>query len=192
VSSSTAAKARPLERNRSRSLSVSLAQERERERERSVGLGAAKKRVLNREISMSRVFKPKAKVPEAKVTSKRKRPEGDISDTLPKVKDEGVTLVVDTPVKPKTGIKTTSASVSHSKTENRNIGMTLSLPSLGGVVQHGDDNDDEWCLSNPPDIMLLVGKSGTSKRGGLGSSDGEDDLWSMGDTPSKRKRPRVR
>jgi len=188
VSSTTGSKARTLERTRSRSLSLSLAQERERERERSVGLGATKKRVLNREVSMSRVFKPKPKLPEVKVTSKRKRPDNDTP--APKVKDVGVTLVVDTPVKPRTGINTKSV-LQTTNGVRRTVGMTgsHSLPSFGHVGQDGDDDDDEWDLQSSPNILLLGGKGDT---GGLGLSDGEDDQWGVSDTPSKSKRPRVR
>jgi hypothetical protein len=112
---------------------------------------------------MSRVFKSKTKVPEAKATSKRKRPEGEGENPVPKVKDEGVTLVIDTPVKSKTGFKTKSVS----QTMNRTA--SFSLPSLSGMMQDGDDDEEEW-------------------RG----SGCEDDLWGMSDTPSKSKRPRVR
>lgn len=181
LSSDTSSKFRSLERTRSRSLSISLAQERKREKERGVGLGASKKRVLNREVSMSRVFKPKPKVSEAKVTSKRKK-DGD-DNPAPKVRDEGVTLVADTPVKPKISIK--SKSVSHSHLMNRTIG-SLPLPSFG------DDDEEEWHLLNSSDVLLLGGKGESSHSGGLGLSDGEDDPLGMRDTPSKSKRPRVR
>ena len=137
---------------------------------------------------MSRVFKPKPKAPEVKVTSKRKRPDDDIP--APKAKDAGVTLVVDTPVKPRTGINTKSLSYSQATNRSqRTVGMTgsYSLPSLGHVGQDGDDDDDEWGLPSSPDILLLGGKGG-----GLGYSDGEDDQWGASDTPSKSKRPRAR
>ena len=185
-----------MERTRSRSLSVSLAQERERERERSVGLGAAKKRVLNREVSMSRVFKPKPKVPkapEAKVTGKRKRPEDD-NPTL-KVKDEGVTLVVDTTVKPRAGVKTKPAlHLQTMRGSQRTVGTTgsFSLLPIGRVIQDDADSEEEWHLRSSPDILLLGGKDDTDGRGsseGLGLSDGEDDPSSV--TPSKSKRPQV-
>ncbi|KAJ7066807.1 hypothetical protein B0H15DRAFT_759582, partial [Mycena belliarum] len=45
-------------RSRSRSLSITLAQEREREQQREGSVGA-KRRVLNREVSMKRAFKPR-------------------------------------------------------------------------------------------------------------------------------------
>jgi hypothetical protein len=141
-----------------------------------------KKRVLNREVSMSRVFKPKLKMPEANVTSKRKKP--DEENPSPKAKDEGVTLVADTPVKIKPRVKTKHEIESHS--QSLNGGQTLkttgvfSLPSLVGAVQNDDDGDEEWRLPSP-DILLLGGKG----------SDGDDDLW-VSNTPSKSKRPRVR
>lgn len=199
VSSDTNSKTRPLERSRSRSLSVSLAQERERERERSMGLGATKKRVLNREVSMSRVFKPKPKAQEQKANStKRKKPTDDhLAPINLKMKDEGVTLVDDTPVKPKAGEKSRSMSRSQSQMtigdggkSASNARAVLSQPLFHQI--QGDDDDDEWRLSSLPDTILLSGRDdapGSSIGGITQWSDGDDDV---DDTPSKKKRARLR
>ncbi|KAF9005153.1 hypothetical protein BDQ17DRAFT_1399371 [Cyathus striatus] len=87
---------------RSRSLSVSLAQEKEeRERATSVG-GPNKKRVLNREVSMSRVFRPKPK-PERVRSAREGKANEEEDKGKGKKKDVGVTLVEETPQKPKLG-----------------------------------------------------------------------------------------
>ncbi|KAF5371338.1 hypothetical protein D9758_004084 [Tetrapyrgos nigripes] len=98
---------RPLERSRSRSLSVTLAEEehqkaveakeRQRQRADSVGIGGVKKRVLSREVSMTRVFKPKARSQTTMVAvEKTVKP---VVKTEPK--DLVVTLVEATPEKPR-------------------------------------------------------------------------------------------
>ena len=91
---------RALVRSRSRSLSISLAQE--KERERAASAAPPKRRVLNREISMSRVFKSKPKPNDkASTTSERGPKPATTAPVKTKVKDLGITLVEETPVKPR-------------------------------------------------------------------------------------------
>ncbi|KAJ7288394.1 hypothetical protein C8J57DRAFT_1642127 [Mycena rebaudengoi] len=90
-------------RSRSRSLSVSIAEEREREQRQREG---SHKRVLNREVSMKRVFKPREHDPKAAEAERNK--EKEKSEAKQRAEDlrlaaakeqEGVTLVAATPVK---------------------------------------------------------------------------------------------
>ncbi|THV08179.1 hypothetical protein K435DRAFT_847070 [Dendrothele bispora CBS 962.96] len=103
-------RSRTLERSRSRSLSVTLAEEehqkaveakeRQRQRADSVGIGGVKKRVLTREVSMSR--KPKAK-PQAQASGSglmEKTVKAVPTGNGGKKKDLVVTLVEATPEKP--------------------------------------------------------------------------------------------
>ncbi|KAF8884971.1 hypothetical protein BD779DRAFT_1534745 [Infundibulicybe gibba] len=99
-------KVRALARSRSRSLSTSLAKERELERAGSVGAINGKKRALNREVSMSRVFKPKPKPAEATQANVKK--EAEVGARLVKSKQDGITLVASTPVKKRTLSRTPS------------------------------------------------------------------------------------
>ncbi|KAJ6594240.1 hypothetical protein B0H19DRAFT_54933 [Mycena capillaripes] len=105
-------------RSRSRSLSVTLAEEREREqREGSVG---AKRRVLNREVSMKRAFKPRERdTSEIERKEKEKAEEKQRAEetklAASKQQQErslGVTLVAATPVKSvrRAGLKSGPAS----------------------------------------------------------------------------------
>ncbi|KAJ7302962.1 hypothetical protein DFH08DRAFT_904435 [Mycena albidolilacea] len=94
-------------RSRSRSLSVTLAEERDREREGSVG--ATKRRVLNREVSMKRTFKPREqssgeierKEKERAEEKQRAEEEARLAASKQKERNLGVTLVDASPVKPK-------------------------------------------------------------------------------------------
>ncbi|KAF8211103.1 hypothetical protein K438DRAFT_1710548 [Mycena galopus ATCC 62051] len=95
----------PPARSRSRSLSVTLAEEREREREGSVG---AKKRVLNREVSMKRAFKPRERdtselerKEKEKANEKQRAEDARLAAIKEKERNLGVTLVDATPVKSK-------------------------------------------------------------------------------------------
>jgi hypothetical protein len=94
-------------RSRSRSLSVTLAEEKEREqREGSVG---AKRKVLNREISMKRVFKPRERdtseidrKEKEKAEEQQRAEEARLKAIKQQERSLGVTLVAATPVKSKT------------------------------------------------------------------------------------------
>ncbi|KAJ7237273.1 hypothetical protein B0H12DRAFT_108853 [Mycena haematopus] len=95
----------PPARSRSRSLSVTLAEEKEREREGSMG---PKRRVLNREVSMKRAFKPRERdtaeierKEKVKAADKLKAEEARLAAIKEKERSLGVTLVNATPVKSK-------------------------------------------------------------------------------------------
>ncbi|KAJ7114114.1 hypothetical protein C8R44DRAFT_231200 [Mycena epipterygia] len=97
-------------RSRSRSLSVTLAQEREREQQREGSVGA-KRKVLNREVSMKRAFKPRdrdAKSVETERKEKERAEEQQRAEDARQAairekqeRSQGVTLVAATPVKSK-------------------------------------------------------------------------------------------
>jgi hypothetical protein len=139
-------------RPRSRSLSVSLAEDAQARR---AGTNKAKK-ALNREVSMSRVFKPKTKT---KSNINGKGNEGDETNRSHSVgqyprkghkrRDEGVTLVEATPVK------------GSSKARSAPLPVTTSrgVKSIGGGLfsKSIDEEEDEeiWDIPSSPDILLL-------------------------------------
>lgn len=181
MNTSKTVSARSLARSRSRSISVSLAQERESQRAGSVGAGAPKKRVLNREISMSRVFKAKARgegvVPAKSSDENKTRSSHTTSNqgTYTKglsTKDQGVTLVAATPTKPK--VKSRSRLTTRSQT------MVL-------------EEEEDWDLPGSSDVLLL-GLGSSSE--GFGEPDGrdtdEDEESTLPVTPSKRPPKRAR
>ncbi|KAJ7708973.1 hypothetical protein B0H17DRAFT_1124754 [Mycena rosella] len=97
-------------RSRSRSLSVSLAQERELEQQRE-GSAGAKRRVLNREVSMKRAFKPRERDPQAVEAERREKERAEEKQRAEDARGaaareeerrrQGVMLVAATPVKSK-------------------------------------------------------------------------------------------
>ncbi|KAG6877131.1 hypothetical protein C0993_010083 [Termitomyces sp. T159_Od127] len=142
--STTVTKApQPLGRNRFRSLSVSLAQER-LERERSVTAGPSKKRVLNREVSMSRAFKPKPRPVQEELAKKKENDAVLKKET--KTRDEGVTLVEATPTKLKPA-KLQSALFFAGRSQN----------SIFQTFKTDREDEEEWFLpgSSSPDVLLL-------------------------------------
>ncbi|RDB16610.1 hypothetical protein Hypma_002791 [Hypsizygus marmoreus] len=177
--STTSSKTRPLVRKRSRSLSVSLAQER-MERERGVGAVASKKRVLNREISMSRQFKPKPKPKDSEnnKVERKKTVAQEVENAAKKLKSEGITLVAATPTKPKLVRSQSSFGGGGSQTGS------LSFRSLGGVAE---EEEEEWRLSSSPDILLLGGSA-------AGDASSDEEIGGVrvlvSDTPTKRSRLR--
>ncbi|KAG9223866.1 hypothetical protein CCMSSC00406_0007728 [Pleurotus cornucopiae] len=142
-----ASSSRTLSRARSRSLSVSLAQE---EKARAASVGFVKKRVLNREVSMSRAFKPKPKETAKPVEStKAKSMAPSVNKKL--TQDKGVTLVEETPEKPKTMIRSTSKARPFALS-------TAAKHTLPDSSKSFDDDDEEeiWELPNSsPDVLLL-------------------------------------
>lgn len=137
-------------RSRSRSISVSLAQE-QKERDRA-STAPPKKRILNREVSMSRVFKPKPKRPVEVDAAKSKAP----APSKPPPKDSDIILVDETPQKPRT------ASV---RTMSFGQPGGIKFPALN-VVE--DDDDEEWVMHSSPDIVLLNPDVGTDSDGEVG------------------------
>lgn len=120
-----------------------------RERERSVGVRT--KRVLNREVSMSRGFRPKPKTLPGQT---KKKTEPNIEK---KVSTEGVTLVEATPTKRKSVIRMPLYSQTMFAGEDDQLpNRSSSRPPFGAGLQ-GDEEDDEWVLSSTPDVLKLNG-----------------------------------
>lgn len=150
---------------------MSLAKE---EQERNGSAATGKRRALNREVSMSRVFKGKKKevVTEKKAGLGTARTGGVEKEKAPMPRnDKGVTLVAATPVK--------SRSTSASRSMSRSMSTSIPQPRLfsasastsqdriqgGAFTQKGEDeggeDEDDWGIQSSPDILLL-GSSGTS------------------------------
>ncbi|KAK0444404.1 hypothetical protein EV421DRAFT_1890578 [Armillaria borealis] len=170
TASHSSVQARSLARSRSRSLSVSLAQEKERERAESVG-AISKKRVLNREVSMSRVFKGKPKPKVEEVTKEQPKP------VVPKPIHEGVTLVEATPVKPKPQKRLGLSKVHNSQTQVASSFFSSKLAAK-------DEEEEVWDLpSSSPDILLL---KSTGSQGDVFGSD--DEAMFVPVTPTKGRK----
>lgn len=155
--------------------------------------------MLNREISMSRVFKPKPKPNDKGAVSERgSKPETVAPAKKTKVKDLGVTLVEETPVKPRlTFTKTLDFSQAslgiapiknlegeknkNHEEENRSFLVGSSQPSIL------DEDDEEWMVNSSPDIMLLNPKQSV---GSSFSSDSDGEVEESLATPSKPARKR--
>ncbi|KAF5372305.1 hypothetical protein D9615_009315 [Tricholomella constricta] len=211
----TSSKARLLVRDcdRSRSLSVSLAQERERERERSVTTLVPKKRVLNREVSMSRAFKPNSKARPSqeeeeaeegenvsKAGARRKggqRMRGAKKEPTTTTKDEGVLLVEATPTRPKFARSQSSFLVNEiadgtgTRSRTRSFSFQASLGTKDDdtdddIDNGGDEDEDEWRLpgSSSPGVLPL--KRGRHRH--VGDAQAAGVLVDC--TPTKRSRLR--
>lgn len=177
---------RSLARARSRSLSVSLAQD----RERSLSLGPNKKRLLNREVSMSRGFKPRTKT-----TSKVfEAVSGAQQITVPpgglKSDKTEIILAEDTPQKPRVGGRNAMSQsqsqsrfdIAASSSSTNLFGGRQSTPRLFGSRIEETDDDDEWMVDSSPDVLLL-------HPGGKGVGDSDDEYEAVTfHTPSKRPR----
>lgn len=176
---------RPLSRARSRSLSVSLAQEKE-ERERSVGVGPSKRRLLNREVSMSRAFKPKprttSKLPEVTQESQTRGDEESKTEN-----NSEVILVEDTPQKPRIAYNKREIQPQSDATSSSSSNLFGSErsnpPGIFGRQKDETDDDDAWMLDSSPDVLLL--RPGRRARG----SDDEYEAVTF-HTPSKKPRRR--
>jgi len=165
-----------------------LAQEQE-QRERLLYEAQPKKRILNREVSMSRVFKPKAVV--SKLGTKKPAPK---VEPKPKKLDLGVTLVEETPEKPRVlsaSLSTTSGSLAFGKpkfgffTIQRQRKDSGETGSSLAPVDDADDDEEEWIMDSSPDIVLL---NPSSKRHGDEMDEEEDEDELMMTTPSKPSR----
>jgi hypothetical protein len=140
-------------RVRSRSLSVSLAQDADTRRAGSVGAGVVtKKRALNREVSMSRVFKekPMKMLGDITIKSTSKVTVDSKSNSQTGV---GVTLVMATPVK---GQKKAPPDLPTSTRLSRS-------PTPGGETI--DTEEEDWSLASSPDVLLLGVRSGGKDEG---------------------------
>ena len=141
---------------------------------------------------MSRVFKPKAVV--SKLGTKKPAPK---VEPKPKKLDLGVTLVEETPEKPRVlsaSLPTASGSLAFGQPKfgflsmdgnGRTVERPEPLPSLA-PVDDADDDEEEWTMDSSPDIVLL---NPSSKRHGdeMDEEEDEDDELMMA-TPSKPSR----
>jgi hypothetical protein len=164
-----------LARSRSRSLSVSLAHDADARRAGSVGVGTAtKKRALNSEVSMSRVFKDKPVKTmgggKTKSTSTSKatmdlKPQGQAG--------QGVTLVEATPVKGPRRAQLQRASLLTSTKISQS-------PTPGRAA--GDIEEEDWSFPSSPDVL-------SAKAGGTDERPfGDAGQILAGDTPVKNAR----
>lgn len=172
-STSTQSDARALARARSRSLSVSLAQEREQS-----ASATTRKRMGTREISMSRIFKPKQK-PTGPSTSDKLEPEPQNSQPQSRFRNLGVTLVEETPVKPR------DRTVSFSQTQTMIPPSRSLFGRQDSALSITTDNDDAWQLSSSPGIMLLASPDKADE-------DGDVDMAHTPATPSRPSRRKGR
>ncbi|KAF8171102.1 hypothetical protein BJ912DRAFT_996153 [Pholiota molesta] len=187
-----------LARARSRSLSVSLAQE---QHERALASAApAKKRPLNREVSMSRVFKPRPK-PTVR-PAPPPQPQSEAPKGKEKAVDGEVVLVEDTPQKPRGA---SAAGLTFGVGRQPSFGAApLRALSMQKAVEAGanraavlqkqeeDDGDGEWMMDSSPNIVLLnpPPRSSSVSSGVAGMDSEEEDVdVDMGEaTPSKPSR----
>lgn len=162
--------------SRTNSLSVSLQEERVRERSKSlsVGPGSMRRRAVTREVSMTTGFKGKTK-PAASTRREKERRVGaeQPKHTTQKAKDQGITLVEATPVKPKQ-----NRGVFHPKGRDVLPSMLQNSRMMGSLAVEGDEDDDEWTVDSSPDILLLK----------PGQDDRESRSWQA--TPTKKPRAR--
>jgi hypothetical protein len=159
---------------------MSLAQERE-QRERSVSLVPGKKRSLNREVSMTRGFKPKPRMAP--------KPTEAILDSQPNVNGKPqhekaeVILVEETPQKPRVVLRNTSQSQLNCTSSNAFVTRQDTQSLFGSRITETDD-DDAWMLDSSPDVLLLQPGPGAG-------GDSDDEFESVAfHTPSKRPRRR--
>jgi hypothetical protein len=144
---------------------------------------------------MSRVFKPKPK-PKDKATTSERGPKPET--VAPKANVLGVTLVEETPVKPRLTLsKTLSfdqvslgiAPIKDLKGKPKNLekdGSFLARSSQLGIL---DEDEEEWMVDSSPDILLLNPKQSIGSNFGFGS-DGEVEEAQA--TPSKPSRKRIK
>ena len=153
--------------------------------------------MLNREISMSRAFKPKPKDKDKATTSERGPKLEKVAPVKLKANDLGVTLVEETPVKPRlTSSKTLSfdqaslgiVPIKDLKGKSKNLEKDGSF--LARSIQLGIlDEEEEWMVDGSPDILLLNPKQSIGSCSSFGlDSDGE--LEEAQATPSKPSRKR--
>ena len=153
-----------LGRSRSRSLSVSLAQD----PQRAGSMGATKKRTLNREVSMSRVFKEREKpATTSSNTDNKKAPSGPVPETKLTEPDQGVMLVEATPVKPR----------------KRAQLLPTRAPSQSSFVGKLNEQEEEedWSVTSSPNVLL-------QRIGQEGPVDNDEGQILAGDTPVKDKK----
>jgi len=129
---------------------------------------------------MSRVFKPKAKGrADAGKPAKIEAP--PVSKAKSK-RTVGVTLVEETPMKPKAKQKAGSlrfGQAQGSLTRTFSFGVKDITVNPRSNPAQDDDNDEEWMMDSSPDIVLLnpqaaASRSSRSRSGSIGSAAGQD------------------
>jgi len=129
---------------------------------------------------MSRVFKPKAKGrADAGKPAKIEAPPASKAKSKRTV---GVTLVEETPVKPKAKQKAGSlrfGQAQGSLTRTFSFGVKDITVNPRSNPAQDDDNDEEWMMDSSPDIVLLnpqaaASRSSRSRSGSIGSAAGQD------------------
>lgn len=128
---------------------------------------------------MSRAFKPKPKDKD-KVTTSEKCPKPE-APVKPKANNLGITLVEETPVKPRLTLSKTLSfdqvslgivPIKDLKGKPKNLvkdGSFLARSSQLGIL---DEDEEEWMVDSSPDILLLNPKQSIGSGFGL-DSDGE-------------------
>jgi len=144
---------------------------------------------------MSRVFKPKLKSNDKATSERGPKPEAS-APVKTKVKDLGITLVEETPVKPRlTSMKTLSfgqaslgiAPIKDLKEKPKNHGQDGTFLASNTQLGILDEDDEEWMIDSSPDIMLLNPKQSIGSSFGL---DSEGEVEEAQATPSKPSRKR--
>ncbi len=172
--------------SRSRSLSVSLQQERESQRD-ATNQQKRKKRALNREVSMSRVFRAKSKAPTPALDSAGGPPTGlgakvnfskDKRPSYPVGKGKGKTKAVD-----ESEITLVEATPALNRTKSFSVGPSIPrvelAPGIEGAEQENADMDmDVWESELPESKDIIMGADGTN----------DGDAIFVVDTPTKVKR----
>ena len=152
--------------------------------------------MLNREISMSRAFKPKPK-DKGKVTCDRGPKLDAVAPVKPKANDLGVTLVEETPVKPRLTSSKLSfdqvslgiAPINDLKGKPKNLekdGSFLARSSQLGILD--EDDEEEWMVESSPNIFFLNPKQSIGSSFGLDSDEEVEEAQATPSKPSRKRR----
>ena len=168
-SSSTFGPSRTIVRSRSSSLSLSLAKEQE-ERAAAAANAAEQqtKKRLNREVSMSRVFKSEGKGKRRRVSKAEGRKTGVAASATVKVKaskaekrhreDKGVTLVEETPIKTRVSFGTVNGQqrvpIAPPNFGATGVQMQGPRPVVDGI-NNNEDEEEEWIMDSSPAIVVF-------------------------------------
>jgi len=189
-SSSTFGPSRTIVRSRSSSLSLSLAKEQE-ERAAAAANAAEQhtKKRLNREVSMSRVFKSEGKGKRRGVSKAEGRKKGGVAASATvKVKaskaekrhreDKGVTLVEETPIKARVSSGTVNGQprvpIAPPNFGSTGVQMNGPRPVVDGI-NNNEDEEEEWIMDSSPAIVVfdpLVEKTKGRERASSSATSG--------------------
>ncbi|KAF9556485.1 hypothetical protein CPC08DRAFT_669781 [Agrocybe pediades] len=214
-----------LVRSRSRSLSVSLAQEKEERTRAANALPTKKRAVVNREVSMSRVFKPKPKPSSSNLFGQSQSQDGSLLPKTAKHKepvapppkkaklDLGVTLVEETPEKPRVAVPPPPGRSGSMRALDFGVTLVEETPEKPRVARSGstrmfgqpvfgfatrtkansvrelegiDGDEDEWLAeSSPPNVISFSPTPTATQESSLLISDDDEDEDEVMATPSK-------